>query len=414
MSLPIDLLSFLNIGSVFTAFLATLCYLYYNWRQGWAEKLLALTLINLSLGLFVATIAIEGWFIYLPHLSRTGFLFALLLPPLILLYLEKGLCEKKFTSWDLIHLILPLIFLINFLPYYLSPASYKIQNFLNGNWGRFDEGWFLPKYVVNYLAFFQNLLYAIYIWPKFLFKSPAVFRDNKSKFVHSKILSAYLIVHFFPSFLSLANQFDGDHRTTFNLIFILAQLVFFVILLNQPKVLFSSPKILHLPSTPRSEEEPKDISMLPKLILKPGLSDSELRVIDEINLYFSVRKPFKEYDFGQKELSKDLGISEYLIRIHLNKAYGLSFTDFVNFKRIEYLLEMYESKPQWKNFHLNSLAQEIGFKSTNSLYLSFKKIMNKTPREVLDLIERREKIRKLRDKDPSREVHGDLLLQANR
>lgn len=390
MSINIDLLSFFSICSLFFSFLITLLYLKYNWKSGVSEKLITVFFTNLSMGLLVATIAIEGWFQYFPHLSRTGFFFALSVAPIIYLSLTKGLQEKKFSYRDLAHGLIPLIYLINFIPYFLSSTELKLENINQGDWGKFNEGWLLPKYWINYIAFFQNLVYFIVVGYQYLLSSPPVIKKNNTKYTLSIVLSSYLIINFIPSILSLHSQFDGKNRSLSNLLFILLHLVYFLMIIVQPKIIYAKKQsqIKNLVKPILKEEM---TLILPELKINEGLTEKDLILNSRIMNYLEESKAFKKFDFSQEELGKELEISEYQIRNHLKKAYNLSFSDFINYKRIEFLVQFYEQNQQIRNYQMVILAKEIGFKSVNSLYLNFKKIFNKTPREIFDQIEKNEK-----------------------
>lgn len=390
MSINTDLLSFFSICSLFFSFLITLLYLKYNWKTGVSEKLITVFFTNLSMGLLVATIAIEGWFKYFPHLSRTGFFFALSVAPIIYLSLTKGLQEKKFSYRDLAHGLIPLIYLINFIPYFLSSTELKLENINQGDWGKFNEGWLLPKYWVNYIAFFQNLVYLVVVAYRYLLYSPPVIKKNKTKYTLSIILSSYLFLNFIPSILSSQSQFDGTNRGLSNLIFILLHLVYFLLIISQPKILYSK-KQSEIKNLVKPILKEDMTPILPPLKMNEGLSEKDLILNSSIMNYLEDSKAFKKFDFSQEELGKELGISEYQIRNHLKKAFNLSFSDFINYKRIEFLVKLYEQEHQIRNYQMAILAKEIGFKSVNSLYLNFKKIFNKTPREIFDQIEMIEK-----------------------
>jgi AraC-like DNA-binding protein len=130
------------------------------------------------------------------------------------------------------------------------------------------------------------------------------------------------------------------------------------------------------------KEEPNDWQSY--LTQNPDLDDESQRIIEEITFYLEKNKSYLSFEFDQKEITEKLNFSGYQIRTALKNAFSISFSDFVNYQRIQYLISMLEKDPKWKNYTMATLANSIGFKSTNSLYLAFKKVMKTTPKDYID------------------------------
>jgi AraC-like DNA-binding protein len=194
-----------------------------------------------------------------------------------------------------------------------------------------------------------------------------------------------------PPLATFITGFTGTYASSpILLTYISSQLIFFIVLLSQPRFLYSTKftsadhpnavKLIEEKTVPDLKPEKKKYCLNTNL----ELSDDLGLILAEITSYLENYKPYLNYEFDQKELSEKLGISGYQIRNVLKEAYSLSFSDFVNYHRIMYLLTMLEKDPKWKNYTMATLANSIGFKSTNSLYLAFKKIMEMTPKEYID------------------------------
>jgi hypothetical protein len=81
------------------------------------------------------------------HLYRTGYITGFLLFPLSFLYIRFLFTQKKFKYRDIFHFLPVLIYIIDFVPFYLQPAAIKIEQAsrdamgINTTWNQFSQGW---------------------------------------------------------------------------------------------------------------------------------------------------------------------------------------------------------------------------------------------------------------------------------
>lgn len=369
------------------SFLVTIVCVYYNWKKGLFGRLMSITFILITYGLFTSFNAAQGFFIYLPHLARTGFLVLLTVPPLLYLSLYRGLAKKSLEQKDFFHFLPTLLYFINFVPFFILSGEEKIQLFTKGTFTSLDEGWFFPQYFVLILSVGQILFYLYLVTIKILLPSlrSKLLRKDEKSFLYTFYI--YLILLLIPPSITFWTGFTGnDPRSPLLLIYISSQMIFFVVVIFQPGLIFfpfmESVGKSDSSTTQESEYLPKGNS----LEAASGLDQETIQVIQLINVYFEKEKPFLKFDFNQKELAERLRLSNYLIRNSLKKSYGISFSDFVNTHRINYLKEKLSTDSKYRKYTMATLAQSIGFKSTNSLYLAFKKDMNTTPKEYIDSI----------------------------
>lgn len=383
--------SFLYIAMLAISFLVTIIYVAFNWNNRLFGRLMSITFILISYGLFTSFCASQGFFIYFPHIARTGYLVLLTVSPLLYLSLMRGLPNIPLKAKDVIHFIPAILYLINYLPFFLLSGSEKLEIFNSPAFITFDEGWIMPKYFVIVLSVGQILFYLTFSSFKLFFPAwrNKLLPKNEKRFLYTFFI--YLILLLLPPVVTFITGFTGLYASSpIVLTYISSQLIFFIVLLSQPKFLYSR----KFNTQAESEEDGINVEAAmqasnpekktPILTLQEGLSSDSERILNEIKNYFENKKPFLHYEFDQKELIEELGFSGYQIRNALKEAYSTSFSDFVNYHRIMYLLMMLEKDPRWKNYTMATLANSIGFKSTNSLYLAFKKIMEMTPKEYID------------------------------
>lgn len=387
MNQTVNFISFLYIAMMVISFLVTIVYVYYNWKNGLFGRLMSITFILITYGLYTSFNAAQGFFIYQPHIARTGYLVLLIITPLLYLSLYRGLSKTILKNKDLLHFLPALIYFINFIPFFILSGEEKIKLILKDNFTGFDEGWLFPKYFVIFLTVAQILTYLYLSTKNVLLPSlkSKLIRPEEKKFLYTFYI--YLLLLLLPPSVTYWTGYSGTNPgSPILLTYISSQMIFFIVLLNQPKLIFFPvfrPLKLHKPT---SNQETTDLVDNSTLIIQKEIDRETRQIIMLINNFFEHERPFLKFDFDQKELAEKLELSNYIIRNSLKKSYGLSFTEFVNRHRINYLKEKLATDPNWRKYTMAALANSIGFKSTNSLYLAFKKIMKITPKEYIDQI----------------------------
>src|SRR5690606_34212072 len=101
---------------------------------------------------------------HIPHFFRTGFLLALIYIPAAYLYVRQVTAPKALSTRDLIHVVPTVIFLIDYLPFFLSSADVKIASLMhdlnfNPPVNRYDEGRLLPDNTQEFIWFITALVY---------------------------------------------------------------------------------------------------------------------------------------------------------------------------------------------------------------------------------------------------------------
>ena len=385
-----NFVSFLYLMMLISSILVTFIYIYFNWREGLFGRMMSITFALICYGLFTSFNAAQGFFIYLPHIARTGFLVLLTITPLLFLSLKIRFSNSTLKKQDFLHFIPSLIYFINFLPFYLLSTEEKVKIIRETEFTSLDEGWLFPKYFVLFLSLIQILFYLTITLKKILF--PKIKNISASKeekwFLYTYFI--YLILLFLPPIATFFSGFSGKKsESPVTLIYISSQLIFFLFFLSQPKLLFSKKK-MDFPEQEKTSPQ-ETVTYSPKaekkqLVLNqnPDLDKETEEILNQINTFMEKERPFLNFEFDQKDLSEKLNLSGYQIRNTLKNSYSLSFSDFVNFKRIQFLINELENQSKWRNYTMMALANSIGFKSTNSLYLAFKKFVNTTPKDYIN------------------------------
>jgi hypothetical protein len=105
--------------------------------------------------------------------------------------------EKKFSKWDIVHYIPFILFLINYLPFYLIPINEKAEIVnavvLDQSLIYKNNAGVLPEYILFILRFFQTIIYLVFNWG--LIKKYK--KNNISKQVQHQITSVIKWLKFF-------------------------------------------------------------------------------------------------------------------------------------------------------------------------------------------------------------------------
>src|SRR5580765_4082228 len=142
------------------------------------SRMLSFSLLTLNYAVLLIFLFESKYIFYVPFLFRTGPLFYYLMVPSFYLYLVLVLKKRKQLRWtDGLHLLPSIIYLVDFMPLFLSPVPYKMQiinSLVNHDQKTvllFNEGWIMPPRVhflgpvvigLVYIFFSARMLFLYY------------------------------------------------------------------------------------------------------------------------------------------------------------------------------------------------------------------------------------------------------------
>lgn len=340
--------------------------------------------------MFINFIYFNNFFTLFPHLSRTGLLCALLIPAIQFLSIYRGLGNQKLKWKDALHFLPALLYVVNFFNYFILSASEKIILLENNSIAKFNEG-FLPDYFLPILTLFQITFYLV--WFAFLirkFKKDIVSKSLR-EFIY--FMMSYMVFHYLPPVMVVLYYYDAHAITNWlPVIYSIVNLIFFFKILITPEWLFYHKSEVEepvasitSPNLSKKEIRPLENSLIQ--ILSPKkfqLSKEELQLFDNFTAIVEAERFFLDPAFSQKEVAKKLDISEYKIRHLLDKAYGIKFSEFTNYRRTYFLLNEMRKNKQWQRYSFVAIARKLGYLSANSFYMNFKRIAGVTPKEYFN------------------------------
>jgi AraC-like DNA-binding protein len=202
-------------------------------------------------------------------------------------------------------------------------------------------------------------------------------------------MMSFMVFHYLPPVMLVLYYYDAHAITNWlPVIYSFFNLIFFFKILITPEWLFyhkskvEVPVTIASPNVTKIEIRPLENSLM--LILSPKkfqLSDDESQLFDRFTQIVEAERFFLDPTFSQKGIAEKLGVSEYKIRHLVDKAYGIKFSEFTNYRRTYFLLNEMRKNKQWQRYSFVAIARKLGYMSVNSFYLNFKRIAGVTPKE---------------------------------
>lgn len=113
---------------------------------------------------------------------------------------------------------------------------------------------------------------------------------------------------------------------------------------------------------------------------KEGQSSNETDPLyEKIDKLFAVERCYLLEDISAAWVSEKLNMSSRKISQLIKNQTDLSFPDYVNQWRLQFIEDQLRTNPYWKNYTFEAFASESGFGSRSNFYNAFKKLKNEAP-----------------------------------
>jgi AraC-like DNA-binding protein len=318
--------------------------------------------------------------IELPHLYRTGLGASLLMMPAVYLYIRQSLLPKKFSLMDLLHLLPFLLYQVDYMPFFLKSAEYKIgliqsydqQELTVG----FNEGWFMPRYGFSILRYMQVFLYIILQWRMIVrvqrSKEHPVSFANPETLSWMKMLVFSEVVLLVPPILGVIFMGVPAYGTFSILGGIVMALMQCYFLLSHPEVLYGISTVLQREVVMEEEPEPDDA---PENQASDEMVDEVGAILDS---YMTKERPYLKGKFKLQDLSDATGLPIHRISAFVNRRKNMNFFAYLNQYRLEEFLSKLSSG-EHESKTLEAMAEECGFQNRTTFIRVFKLHTGKTP-----------------------------------
>lgn len=377
MEVALDWKNIFYVFSQFVGFLVGLVLIYFGFRKNRQNILLGFNFLVLTYSSFIIWLITTSYFVYFPQLYRTGNFTGLLFMPMMYLYIRMVVTSKKLQWKDALHLIIPLVFLVDYWPVLVLDSSDKLALIRSeisnpALFTAFKQSRFFPA---NFYTPFRSFVLSIYWLLSVYWVWQGTKKNDKEGFakewfVWIKVFLVLEFLVFFPFFLLF---WTVDPITSFHLVHIaivVLNLTTGLSLLFFPKILYGLDKdlfIQHLKKQKSKTEIMDNLSV-----------EKSTEIENKIKTALEENKRYLQHGYSIHDLSEDTGVPTYLLTMYINKVLDSSFTDLINKKRIEECCLLMASG-KYSHLAIEGFAKLSGFNNRNSFSLAFKKFKDMSP-----------------------------------
>ena len=396
-----SLIMLFSIVSVAMGFTVSVLLWYFS-KNNKANRFLSIAIFSLSYALFIGVLIESELIEKIPHIYRTGNAFALVYISFSYLYIRGVVRKRGFDKTDLIHLIPMLLYVVDYMPFYLLSSHEKIQIYNQSmpNLSSvilFNEGWIFPK---GFHVPARTTLEAIY-WFIQLFMLIQFYNNDqrvgRREFIpwRNWIIGfmTLQVISFLPYYIGLVLELDGLQWVIIHSTGSIILMFTAVSLLFSPKILYG----LRLEGLTNERIKRNLKKVKPNSATNSKNSNKMIKDdIDEINTnnqslnktiieFIQSEKPYLKAGYALHDLAKDLSVHPHQLSIFLNKEIGQSFSDMINQYRIKFCISQLE-EGKMRNLKLEALASDCGFNNRNSFTSAFKRFTGQTPSQYISLL----------------------------
>lgn len=391
-----DLLDFMNAGILCGLLTVYILLFKKNALRSYSDYLLSVSILCQIWAVLLFLFVFSGSIQEFPYLYRTAAPLTFLIPPLGYMYVRSVLYnEKKRQQYDFLHLLPFLFFLINYLPFFLSPLEYKVEivskTIQDKNFGIEKQLGILPENVFYLFRPIQATLYLIFQWCLILKFN----RNNTNQTISSQInrvtrwlsiftlASSGILISFFIVlilYFTQENLFTSTELTLIpNMILGISQFVVFTYLLINPQVLTGLPFIRYI-ETPSSLVEDETVKV-------PFILENYSKEIKILEKYFQTQKTYLQPNLAISQVAVETKIPNRDLSYIINNYYQKRFNDYLNEMRLEHFISKIDSATL-DSLTIEAIAFESGFSSKTSFYRAFNRFYQCTPSEYIESMNR--------------------------
>ncbi len=349
-----------------------------------ANRFLGISVLILTHLLLMSLLNNTRWILEVPSIMRSGnFTVYLFTPFLYLFYRGVFKSEKNWKPHYYLFFIPSLIYLVDYLPFFLLPSNEKIALFsktladpselIKVNEGLFGWTNFHFTFRTLWSAFFLFLTARILVEFRLDFRNST---DTRNVLFYGRLVvlwSIIVVLLLLPALGFLFFEFK-DYTQIFMMTSIAVTL--FLITLNllfSPRLLYGYYWIFNSdPILPKNPDE--------KIV--HGGSTEDLQLLTQLNTVVKERFLYENVGYTIHNLAQETEIPSYRISYVINTCTGKNFSNWFNAFRIEKFIALVENGNASK-YTLDSIAPNCGFSSRSTLITAFKKEKGTTPGRYL-------------------------------
>ena len=117
-----------------------------------------------------------------------------------------------------------------------------------------------------------------------------------------------------------------------------------------------------------------------EIILETALVRKQERpLVERIEEVVTKQQLYLRHNLKISDVAAELCTNRLYVSTAINKEMGISFSDYINRKRVNYAIQLMRTNPQMTIYEIADLS---GFSSDKSFYRNFKIITGKSPKEI--------------------------------
>ena len=364
-----NFISLLIITGIIQGFLISAVIAFRTNKKNASLRIFGWHLLIQSIVVLDIYLCYTGLMKYILHFNDSTEPLILAIGPLLYLFFAS-LLERKSISLkkDWYHFVLPLLYMIINIPYYLQPLEVKLNAYLGAyfpdlGFAEVPEG---TTYPYNWIRKEFRWLILISLLFYIIISARIVLRTKRETYKGLRITkyiftrnTIFLFLCVFVLVLFIFLNFDddgGDHY-----------IAVFLSLTNFLTLIFMM-----------SESRFFESSWIADKYETSGLNTDHSFMMRSIRDYVENNNYFLQGDVSLKNLSGVLNVPANYISQAINAEEGVNFNEFINHYRIE------EAKQRLLNedyAHLSvvGIGNSVGFKSKSAFYTAFKKHTQTSP-----------------------------------
>jgi len=337
--------------------------------------------ISLAMYLFIGSIMIilgsviySSKIIYFPHLIRVDSLIHYTFIPFGFFFVYAVFKPDFRYKWvHLLNFIPVLLNLIQFSPFYLKDAAYKIDYY--NNYISTAGSFVLPlHYFLKTILALIYLALQLYVFQKYRPRNTGKSADISSQGLWFLIFfagEAIMIVGMLFDHLTGLHYFKDPYR------FSIMMVTFFIYDITLALLFF--PQILYGSQNTPYTHPPREKYNWSKLN-----TDDKSVILEKANNFLKdINKPYLNPKISLQEVSVVLDINPGKLSQVINERTGLNFKDYLNTLRIEEA-KLILSSPDYQKLTIEAIAEKAGFNSKSPFYSAFKRHTGMTPKEFVE------------------------------
>jgi AraC-like DNA-binding protein len=335
---------------------------------------LAMFLLICSAIVIIGTITFSGNIIYFPHLFRLDSPLHYLFGPVCFFYtLASFKTDFRFRYIQLLNLLPFLINLVEFMPFYFSSASAKIEHYNS----LIETGkLILPLHsALKATIILVYLILQFYVFYKY---KPKNILENKSQLSLVSWFTIFLTVQTILLVGLLVNIATGFK--------LFADPYRYAVFIESLYVYSVTIALLFFPSLLYGNVDDKIIQRIiqkEKYLHSKLSEDDKLNILNDLKSFLrSESNPFLNPALTLVEVAKIIKVTPQQLSQVVNEKTNLNFTNYINTYRIEKAKEILTSH-DFSKHTIDSIAEMAGFQSKSPFYLAFKKHTGMTPKEYI-------------------------------